>query len=169
MSGKAKGPEKLVKQAKNKELHAKRQAKFGISSYNKFEDKQMKFEEYIMLGLSEKHSAILCNMHPQTIEKHKQAYPGYKDRLLMLKGNMPSTIKAKHNLILKTGGDLSPSDYLKALQWYLERNPDTKAEHSKTAHILQETISRTIDEDTKSKIMEVFQEEIEDAEIVEEE
>lgn len=168
MSKKPKGPKSLVTEAKNIELRNKRKRKYGIAEYSNFEDAQKMFEGYIMDGLSEKHSAILAGLHPQTIEKHKQRYPEYKERLLMLKGNMPAVIKAKYNTILKTGGDLSPSDYVKALQWSLERNPETKAEHSKTAHILQETISRTIDEDTKSKIMEVFQEEIEDAEIVEE-
>lgn len=167
MVNKAKGPKRLVKRARTKEQEEKQRIQMGISQYSDFMTCKDKFEEYIMLGLSEKHSAVLAGLHPQTIEKQKQKHPEYKERLAMLKSNMPSTIKAKHNLILKTGGDLSPSDYLKALQWYLERNPDTKDEHSKTAHILQETISRNVDDDTMKKIQEVFANEIEEAELIE--
>lgn len=160
MAGKPKGPKYLVKKAFTEEQRREKLAQMGVTSYRSFMDVRPEFEKYVAMGLSEANACHLAGIHPQTIEKHKQSYPEYKEKLAMLKQDLPGKVKLRHAELLKTGGDLSPKDYLHALEWYLERNPDTKNQYTKTAHVLSESVNREVDHDTKAKIMEVFEAEI---------
>ena len=129
----------------------------GIKEYRSFMDVRADFEKYVALGLSEANACYMVGVHPQTIEKHKQSYPEYKEKLAFLKQDLPGKVKLKHAHMLLNPESLAPKDYLHALEWYLERNPNTKNEYTKTAHVLTESANRTISEDTKAKVMEVFE------------
>ena len=160
MAGKPKGNKTLVEQAKNKRVEQLDANKKENGVYVNFKDIKHDFEYYIAQGLSEANSAYLCNIHPQTIQKHKERNPEYKDTLDLIKENVGIQARLKLAKMIQTGdtpvGELSASEYRKALEFFIERHKSTKGDYTKTEHKIIETI-KEVDATTLQKVNEVFQ------------
>jgi len=170
MAGKPKGDKTLVQQAKKQKAVQESLNKKENGVYIFFKDVKKDFEYYVSQDLSEENAAYLCNIHPQTVNKYKERHPEYKDTLALIKQNSGIQARLKLARMVQTGdtpvGELSPAEYRKALEFFIERHKDTKGDFTKTEHKVIEHI-KDVDDSVKAKVAEVW--EAVDAEVVDEE